>query len=323
MSQPTASPDFPPNWRDGATVPSQSEEVKLGQILRQIWFGKAVFALTIPVGFVVAVLLMWLLPPKYTAEMIVSPSVSLAGKQTETTGSGGSGLLGLISSRSGEEAASPFVQFQELLRSPEVAKNLDQKHDLLRIIYAQNWDSEKKAWKVPTGWFASFKTWVRESLDVPASPPPNYQSLAQQLSKIVTLTQKQRTSLWTVSIVYKDPAVAHDLLVWMHDEADAIVRQMAARRAQANIDYILSTLPTVTVNEQRTALTSLLLQQEFNMMMLHSNTSYSAEMLEPPEVPLTRTSPNPLLVFALCILGALGIGAFGAALAGRRKIGSA
>ena len=322
MSKPTASSDFPPNWEEDATVPSQSEEIKLGQILRQIWFGKVVFALTIPVGLAIAVLLMWILTPKYTAEMIVSPSVNLAGKQGESSGSS-SGLLSLISSRSNEEVASPFTQFQELLRSPEVAKNLDQKHNLLQIIYAESWDGEKKAWREPHGWFASVKKWIREGLNVPASPPPNYQSLAQQLSKIVTITQKQRTSLWTVSVVYKDPVVAHDLLVWMHDEADAIVRQLASRRTQANVDYIISTLPTVTVNEQRAALTSLLLQQEFNMMMLHSNTSYSAEMLEPLEIPLTRTSPNTLLVFALCVVGALGVGAIGAALVGRRKIGSA
>jgi LPS O-antigen subunit length determinant protein (WzzB/FepE family) len=322
LSQPTAPSDFPPNWGEGATVPSQSEEIKLGQILRHIWFGKSVFLLTLPIGILVAIVFMWILPSKYTAEMIVSPSVSLAGKPTESSGTG-SGLLSLISTRSNEDVASPFTQFQELLRSDAVAKSLDEKHNLLQIIYAENWDSEKKAWKQPTGWLASLKAQIKIFLNIPATPPPNYQSLAQQLAKIITITQKQRTSLWTVSAVYTDPVVARDLLVWMHDEADAIVRQTAARRAQANVDYILSTLPTVTVNEQRTALTSLLLQQEFNMMMLHSNTSYSAEMLEPPEIPLVRTSPIPALVLALGVLGALVIGAIAAAVVGKRRIGSA
>ena len=319
MSKPIVPPNFPPNWEEDANALNQAGEIRLGDILRQVWLGKWVFVVTIPIGIVIAVALMWVLPPKYAAEMIVSPSVNLAGRQGDSGASGGSGLLSLISSRTADEIASPFAQFQELLRSPEVAKRLDDKHSLLQIIYSDSWDTEKKTWKQPTGFLPSAKKTIKDLLNIPPAPPPNYQTLAEQLTKIVTITQKQRTSIWTVSVAYKDPVLAHDLLIWMHDEADAIVRQMATQRAQANVDYIVSTLPTVTVNEQRTALTALLLQQEFNMMMLHSNNSYSAEILEAPEIPMTRSSPNAALVLALCMLVAGGFGAIWAYFVGRRR----
>ena len=210
------------------------------------------------------------------------------------------------------------MQFQELLRSPEVAKRLDEKHQLLRILFAGRWDAEKNTWKEPEGALATVKNWIRDGLNTPAPESPNYQTLANQLSQIVTVTQKARSSVWTITVVYKDPVLARDLLLWLRDEADAIVRDMATQRTRSNIEYLVSTLPSVTVNEQRTALTNLLVQQELNMMMLHSSSSYSAEILEAPEIPLTRTSPNPVLVLSACLVAAIVAGAGWAAFHDRR-----
>ena len=246
---------------------------------------------------------------KYTATMVVAPA----------TDAGRGGLSGVLSQYSGlaslagidlptGETVSPFVEFTELLTSVTIAERLQTKHDVMQSVFDRYWDATNKRWVAPSDPVARLKGIVRDFFDMPPWIPPSTTALAEYLARKVSVSQVANTGMQRVEFVHKNPAFAVQLLKWMIEEGDSLIRQEAYERTSRQIKYIENKLETVVVAEHRQSLVQLLSDQEQQMMMIQVDLPYAARLVVPPNVPDDPDFPNPRLFLPLSVIGGLLLG---------------
>jgi uncharacterized protein involved in exopolysaccharide biosynthesis len=79
----------------------------------------------------------------------------------------------------------------------------------------------------------------------------------------------------------------------MHNAADNVLREEAARRSAAISDYIEKQLPTVNLQEHREILSEILASQERIRILVAVDLPYAADIVEAPTAGLQPDSPQP------------------------------
>ncbi|HCM83826.1 MAG TPA: hypothetical protein DIS76_04600, partial [Rhodospirillaceae bacterium] len=93
------------------------------------------------------------------------------------------------------------------------------------------------------------------------------------------------------------------LLYAMHQAADSVLREEAARRSGAISEYLEKQLQIVRMQEHRAVLSELLAAQERIRILVAVDLPYAADIVEPPTAPLQpdRPQPWPILILASLI----------------------
>lgn len=246
--------------------------------------------------------------PVYTATMTVAPPIDTMSRAADVSGAvlSSVGLGGLAGTNSPET----FRRYEDLLVSQIVARRLDERHGILRIVYADRWDARTDRWITPTG----LRAWVRGLLygllgrDMP-SPAPNIDSTLDFLTDRLDIgTPAISSPIRTISLTYKDPQMAAHILSWVHEEADAVVLESMLGRTNSMINYLIKQLPTVTNPDERLALSRLLMDQEQQKMMLTVGRAYSSVVMDPPMAPTIPSHPRLGMTLVLGLFLGLGLG---------------
>ena len=158
---------------------SHDDEIDLREFFVSLWRGKWIIILFIFCAIALASLYLRNADRKYTVKQVFSPIA------TENSGPNLGGLGGLASFAGvalPSSSNSDFLTFKFLLQSEEVAAVLLKDTDLVRAIFAAEWDAEQERFKKPPdGFLAPAKKVIKNVLlgseDLPYVPP-NAQRLA-------------------------------------------------------------------------------------------------------------------------------------------------
>jgi uncharacterized protein involved in exopolysaccharide biosynthesis len=101
---------------------------------------------------------------------------------------------------------------------------------------------------------------------------------------------------------YYDRGFAITLLYALHEAADNVLREEAARRSAAISEYIEKQMPTVNLQEHREILSEILASQERIRILVAVDLPYAADIVEPPTAGLQPDSPQP---WPIIIFGAV------------------
>lgn len=239
----------------------------------------------------------------YMAEIKVVPAQS-SGGQMDTTFGGLASVAG-VSLSSGDKVA-PLDLYMEQLHSRIVAVRLSTRGDLIRHIFAAEWDTKRHIWRQPTSSIREASHFIKNVLGIPVSEwrPPDAARLQNYVMSTVSISQQTDKPIATIRFNDADPRFAVAFLTALHQTTDNIIRQSALQKSTEYIAYLKATIPTVTVIEQRIALSSLLSEQEKTRMLASSSAPYAADMIDIPYASTAPTKPRPLLV----LLGSVMIG---------------
>lgn len=286
--------------------PQESErEVSFFDVVNLIWEGRYIIVATVAVVMLLAFVHMRVATPVYTASMVVMPVATDTGSSAlASTARNLSPLLGMGLPESQQVAA--FDMFRQALTSARVAARLDEQHNLLRRVFKSRWDDDRKTWTAPGGIVGSIKVALNWMVGQPAWTPPSALTLASYLRDNLSLTKlDDQSPFLRLEFSHGDPVFAANLLRWLHQEADHVVRQDILLRTRSNIDYLRSQLQRVDLADHRSVLAELVLREESKMMLISSDLPYAAGVLEPAMVSDAPTSPNPLT--RLVIMGVTGL----------------
>lgn len=266
-------------------------------------------------GLVLAFLYLNFATYEYAASYRVTP--------VRSDGPGLSGGLSSLAAAAGVsvgrgDAAKPFTLYLNLLKSRDVAAELAKDETLMRGAFKASWDAQTGQWRQPRSYTRWLKTLVRQIAGAPinAWTPPDAARLQIWLQDHVSVSDDQRNAIATISTTNEDPKFAIALLTALDQQADRLVRQRSLARAEASIDYLQKTLPTVVLAEHRAALAESLGEQERVKMMSMASASFAAEPLGAIVATPEPVTPNPFLTIAA--LGLLGL-LIGALVAVNRK----
>ncbi len=207
-----------------------------------------------------------------------------------------------------------FDQYTRVLQSYRLAGALAKRPDFLALAFSTSWDPQTKKLKKPTGVTPAIIYGVKNVLGLPivaaSVEDMIYQLLETRLS--ISTPQGGNTNISEVSLRFDNPVAAQKLLDIILDEADSLMRTDKRRDIAARITYLQDQITKITLDDQRSAMISLLTIQQNTMMMIAADHHYASNVVEPPHAPGKPTWPNFVAVVGLILF--LSFGSWGLAI---------
>jgi uncharacterized protein involved in exopolysaccharide biosynthesis len=251
------------------------------------WWVLAGFLLGALVGGVIVIVR----TPIYRAEVLIQP--------IKNSGGGGAmealaGQLGGLASLAGVDltGAEDTAAAVATLKSHQLVSSYIAEMNLLPVLYAKRWDAQTGRWKtsdpdeVPTVWSGE-RLFSKE---------------------IRNVTENRSSGLVTLTIDWKDAAVAAR---WANDlvaRADRALRNDARDRAQRNIAFIEKQLQSTTIVEVRNSLSSMLQGQWNKLMLSEGDSEYAFRVIDPAVVPKREANLPKSVTILLSMVGGMMVG---------------
>lgn len=284
---------------------SPDSEITLRDLALILWRGKWIIAATVLIAVSLVGAWMKIRSPLYTATMVVAPANETGAGELTSRLSQFTGIAALAGINLPEkQAVSPFDEFMEIIKSNTVAERLASRHGILPRVFEKrwNWNPENRTWTRRESLLAPVGEALRAFFDLPPPSPPTPRMLAEYLDKELTISAVETSGMQRVEFSHRDPRFAADLLRWLHEEGDGVIREEREARTSRQIDYIETKLQVIAAADHRRSLVQLLLDQEKQMMMIQVDLPFAARIIEPPNVSDDPTFPRPPLFIALAVV---------------------
>jgi uncharacterized protein involved in exopolysaccharide biosynthesis len=268
---------------------------------------------TLGLCLLVACALIILPPPQYTITYVAYPSQTSQDKSLGSTLSALAGpLAGLIGS-SATSDVQPFDLYMELIMSPRcTARVIKEDPEALQKIFYKEWDPATKKFYPPHDVLSIIQRTFNFIFGLPTYEPPTAARLAEYLSENLTVTQVNSTSMNAISFTTPYPEFGQRFLKELNTQADAIIREEAARLTDAQVAYLENKLNTIQTVDYRQTILSLLSAQETTRMSINEHLPYASVLLQGSYSSDLPTSPNPLILLAVGAFAGLILGTFAA-----------
>lgn len=300
------------------TEPSATPNTSLdlAQLFAIVLAKKKTVGITILCSLLLAVVYLHVATYRYTVLLKVAPAQSNSssgrGLASALSGSGLGDLASMagVNLGGGASGGSQFQLYIESLPSRSVADVLARRTDLMKVIFSREWSEENHAWHPPGGVLRSIANGVKSVLGYPPQKwqPPDGARLQDYLEDSVTIAQSAKQVLVTIKLVHEDPVFAEHFLEALHEVADNQLRQKTFVRSTQYIAYLNHILPTVTVAEQRQAIAASLNEQQKNLMMAGTRTSFAAEPFGGAYATEKPTTPVPTITILVAIVAGAFLG---------------
>jgi len=263
---------------------NQADEISLKDIADALLARRWLIVL-MTIGFAIGgAAVAFLLPEKYEASIVLSPVDDSAGGKLGGAGSllsqfGGLAALGGINVGGSGKKAEAIATLQ----SHGLTENFIRDNNLLPILYADQWDAERKAWKtqdpdkVPTVWKAEKKF----------------------AKKIRSIGEDKKTGLVTLTIEWTDAELAAQWAKDLVDRANRDLRAREIKQSQTNLAYLNDQLTKTSVVELQKAIYSLIEAEIKKVMIANGSDEFAFRVVDPPRIAEERSSPKRGLIVAV------------------------
>ncbi len=270
----------------------------LRQALRDWWL----LALIIILSLSAATVSLSLVPAKYSASMVVGPTarIGMAGRGVRQVPDNGPARS--IAETADGEVLSDFSRFLHLLTTPDLARALTADDNLMRVIFADEWDEADGGWRPSPNMGARLQRFALAVIGRTPWEPPDAHRLAQRLRSALSIKRVAETPMRRLVYRHHDREFAEALLTRLHATAEGALRSEAQRRTEAEIAFLEAQLAGVTRQDRRAALVELLSDEQTMAMMIALDLPVAADIIEAPNSAAIPDWPNPLVVYAAALL---------------------
>ncbi len=292
-----AQPPVPPGYPYGYPYPYppvEEDEIDLREIWRVLVDNKKLIALVTAVTTLIALVTAFSITPIYRAEVLLAPA------SAEKTGG-----LGALAGQFGDLAALAGInvgggdQTQEAiatLKSRALTEAFIKENNIMPILFEDDWDADKKAWK------------DQDSEDAPTL----WQAYEVFNEKIRAVSADKKSGLVNLAIEWKDPVLA---ATWANDLVKRVNRQRqqeTIQEAEGSIGYLYKQLAKTSSVEVEQAIYRLVEAQTKNIMVAHAREEYAFKVLDPAVPPEKKVKPKRAFILVLGIVFGLMLGVFAA-----------
>ena len=219
-------------------------------------------------------------PEVFKAETLLAPaSEEKSGASSALSQFGGLAAMAGISipSDSNVEQVVATLQSRKFLRQYIDGKKL------LPVLFEEIWDAKNQVWMVQ-----------------PEEDEPTEQ-MAIKLFKnnVLAISEDKKSGLISLSISWKDPAVAAEWANDMVKQLNEQLREKAISDSQKRVGYLEQELAKTTLQDMRTVLYNLLESEKQKAMLANVNEDFALEVIDPAVAPETREKPKRKLIVAL------------------------
>jgi uncharacterized protein involved in exopolysaccharide biosynthesis len=267
------------------TVDTPAQEISLLAIWQFVWRNTLIFAFSFLVCAAAAAALSYLVTPRFRAEITFSPA-----NNSENFGqlSGELGSLAAIAGINVGGAGQKSEEALAYLRSRGFTAEFIQKHSLLPILYAKQWDAQRGQWSVGVD-------------------PPTLSAAVKRFSNIREISEDRRTGIITLSIVWSDRVLAAQWANALIAEADTALRQRGVAELGRSIQYLKDESAQIPDVEIRAAVYKVMESELKDQMLARTRDAYAFEVLDPAVPPDPKDKDSPNRVLYVVVGGAFGL----------------
>lgn len=258
------------------------EELDLNEIVFRLWKDRVLIIKISIISLLVSVAITLLLPNRFTAEVVISPTEDDASKSLGGAGAllsqfGGIAGLGLGST-------SKVAESVATLRSAALIETFINESNLLPILFKSRWDEEGKHWK--------------EGL-LSRDPPTLWKAEQLFSDDVLSIKEDRKTGLLTLTIEWTNPELA---ALWANEivaRGNHYLRARAIDLSEKNLVYLNQQLEKTSVVELQSSIYSLIELEIKKIMIARSNEEYAFKVVDPARVPEEKSSPKRVLISLL------------------------
>ena len=241
---------------------------------------------------VVAIVVALATTPVYRAQALLAPVIDDPTTSSATALSnsplGGFAALAGINMGANQARVNEAIA---LLEAREFTERFIADHNLLPVLFADDWDPARKAWRV----------------DDPADAPTLTDGY-RVLSEIRTVSQDRRSGFVTVTVDWTDRNLAARWAGLMIDGVNRRMRERTIREAEQSLEFLNKELQRANVLEIQQSIYRLMEAQTKTIMLANVRDQYSFRIIDPPTIPDERDRVRPkrtLLVLLGFMFGAV------------------
>lgn len=217
--------------------------------------------------------------PVFRVESVLISNRSQSN-QSITGGLGGLASLAGINIQSTTDETEAIAT----LRSRVLVEEFIKDHNLLPVLFSDQWDSEASQWKD----------------EDPEEWPSVVDGVEYFIENVYSVEEDATTGLITVAVRWSDPDVAVQWAEQLVSAANEKLRKRDMDNSQKRLDYLNSQLVSANLLELRQAISRLVQNEIQTMTLANAETEYAFKVIDPPRVPERRVSPRILAIVALC-----------------------
>jgi uncharacterized protein involved in exopolysaccharide biosynthesis len=254
------------------------DEIDLLELIRtllQAW--KTIVGITI-VCFGLAVAYALNAPEVFKAETLLAPAQEeKSGVSSALSQFGGLAAMAGVSIPSD----SNIERVLATLETRVFLKKFVEEKNLLPVIFEDFWDAASGSWKLQVGQDAFI-------------PEDGFSAIRGAIE-----VDQDKSGLITLSISWKDPAVAAE---WANDlvkQLNEQLREKAITDSKKRVGYLEQELAKTTLQDMRAVLYNLLESEKQKAMLANVNEDFALEVIDPAVAPETREKPKRKLIVAL------------------------
>ncbi|HCM83827.1 MAG TPA: hypothetical protein DIS76_04605, partial [Rhodospirillaceae bacterium] len=206
-------------------------------VLQQLWQSRWQLIGGAVMGLLIGAILVLIITPKYTVHMVVGPVSANGPAGMGTPAARLQELRRNSYNETAVDSLSDYDRYLQLLTSPSTAQTLiNQVPDLLQTLFPDRWDGRKKEWRLPlSAWPGEI---IRRARGGNAWRAPTPEDLAAKLQGMLQSRIIGATPMRELRLHYPDRGFGVTLLYAMHQAADSVLREEAARRSGAISEYL-------------------------------------------------------------------------------------
>lgn len=234
----------------------------------------------------------------YSARMIVVAS----DESSSATGAASTSLSAVakiagVGVESG--VVSEFEKFKFLLKSERLARVQMESRQIDKLIFLDEWDEASGKWVAPDGVVSRLRSLAAELFGRTFWREPDAFRVAEFYDKNINIRQNDETGLVEVSIVGRSPEFSRQILEYVYQDANEILRNDAEIRATKKAEYLREKLREADNAEYRLNLARLLSVEEQTLTLVSTSLPFAAFALSPPMSSFDPVGLNPVLLVVI------------------------
>jgi len=268
-------------------------ELGLVDLFQFIWsYRYLIVAVAISVT-VMSIVWAYLMTPIYKVRAVLAPVNASQSGLSAALGSQFGGLASFAGvNLSGDLATKEALG---VMRSHALAAEFIKNQNLMPVLFSDVWSEDEEKWIVSE----------------PDEVPTIWRAVNRFHENILTVSQDPVSRLVSVSIEWKDPAVAAEWLEKLIAMTNRNMQQRALDEAKRSIEFLKAELEGATLVEVRQAISRVIELQTNSLAMANSRTEYAFRVIDPPAIPDDRSPERPrkrvMAIVGLMMGGMLGI----------------
>jgi uncharacterized protein involved in exopolysaccharide biosynthesis len=227
----------------------------------------------------------------YRGEVLLAPAQS--GNNKSSGFASMLGGLGSLTSLVGVSLGGGSTEENlAVLQSREFLWNFVQEKKLMPILFEDDWDAEHKKWK-----------------ESDPKKQPGEMDVYRLFKGILKAGQDRKTNLITVTVDWKDPALAADWANSLVERLNQYLAQQAIARSESNLKYLNEQLMSTQIEEMRKTLFDLIGNEQKNAMLAKTQKEFAFKVLDPAVEPDKKIKPkrSQIVILTTFVAGLLAI----------------